>query len=177
MSLQLPYETIKTLADFELRSYPGYVLAEVQVRGDFITSGNSAFQPLLRYITGLNDQKRQLQMTAPVLQTEAEPDHHLVSFVLPPGTTKVTAPIPTDAQVQIIDVEPHLALARKFSGGWSFDRFLDEAEKLEDSALGAIAAGEISGSIVGDPYFARYNSPFSLPFLRHNEVLVGFDSN
>jgi len=39
----LQYELIKSYEGFELRQYSAYVLAQVQVRGDFITAGNSAF--------------------------------------------------------------------------------------------------------------------------------------
>ncbi len=176
MSEQLKYEVVKNYGPFELRSYGPYVLAQVQIRGDFITAGNSAFQPLLRYITGANQQKTQMAMTAPVIQSSVEPDHHLVSFVLPEGagSESVPVPIPNDAKVQIVHVAPHLAVARKFTGSWNFDRFVDESETLEDSVENAIYGGELSGKVQGEPYFARYNSPFTPWFLRRNEVLLGF---
>jgi hypothetical protein len=176
VSEQLKYQVIKNYGPFELRSYGPYVLAQVQIRGDFITAGNSAFSPLLRYITGANQQKTQMAMTAPVIQSSVEPDHHLVSFVLPEGASSesVPVPVPTDAKVQIVHVAPHQAVARKFTGSWNFDRFVNESETLEDSVEDAIYAGELSGKVQGEPYFARYNSPFTPWFLRRNEVLLGF---
>jgi hypothetical protein len=176
VSEQLKYEVVKNYGPFELRSYGPYVLAQVQIRGDFITAGNSAFNPLLRYITGANQQKTQMAMTAPVIQSSVEPDHHLVSFVLPEGagSESVPVPVPTDSKVHIVHVAPHFAVARKFTGAWNFDRFVNESENLEDAVEDAIYGGELGGRVEGEPYFARYNSPFTPWFLRRNEVLLGF---
>ena len=176
MSNQLPYEVIKNFGDFELRSYPTYLLAQVQIRGDFITAGNSAFNPLLRYITGQNSNKAQLAMTSPVLQNSVEPDHHIVSFTLPVGVTKAIAPMPTDEKVHLVEVEAHQAVAVRFSGGWNFDRFLAKAEELEDAVTEAIRGGWLKGEMVGDPYFARYNSPFTPWFMRRNEVIIAVNT-
>jgi len=114
-------------------------------------------------------------MTAPVFQTSVEPDHHLVSFVLPANVDYSLAPLPTDATVHLVDVEPHLAVARRFGGFWSYDRFLNEAERMEDAVESAVVSGEIAGHIVGEIYVARYNSPFTPFFLRRNEVMAGFE--
>lgn len=177
MTEQLPYQLIKAYDGFELRSYPEYVLAQVQVRGDFITAGNSAFNPLLRYITGNNTNRSQLAMTAPVFQTSVEPDHHIVSFALPASVSIHAAPIPSDAKVNLVRVEPHLAVARRFTGLWSYDKFLEQGEVMEEAVEEAVHNGDLSGHIVGEIFVARYNSPFTPFFLRRNEVMAGFDSN
>ena len=177
MTEQLPYEVVKRFDGFELRSYPEYVLAQVQVRGDFITAGNTAFNPLLRYITGNNLNRSQLAMTAPVFQTSVEPDHHLVSFALPAAVKMATAPQPSDVKVNLVQVPTHLAVARRFTGFWSYDRFLNESETLEDAVDEAVRNGDLEGHIVGEIFVARYNSPFTPFFLRRNEVMAGFYSN
>ena len=174
---QLPYQLVKSYDGFELRSYPEYVLAQVQIRGDFITAGNSAFSPLLKYITGNNRNRAQLAMTAPVFQTSVEPDHHLVSFVLPASVPFDAAPLPEDAKVNLVHVEPHLTVARRFTGFWNYDKFLNEAELMEDAVESAVMAGDLQGHIVGEIYVARYNSPFTPFFMRRNEVLAGFDAS
>lgn len=176
MSEQLKYEVVKQYDGFELRSYPAYQLAQVQTRGDFVTAGNSAFNPLLRYITGNNTTKSQMAMTAPVLQASMEPDHHLVSFALPDSVKTGAAPTPSDGNVHIVTVEPHLVVARRFSGMWSYDKFLQQAEFLQDAAEEAIHNGDLKGQLVGDPYFARYNAPFTPFFLRRNEVLIAVET-
>ena len=175
MTEQLPFKLVKDFGHFELRQYPNYLLAQVQVQGDFVTAGNSAFNPLLRYITGNNELHTQLQMTAPVIQSSVEPDLHLVSFVLPAGVDPKNAPIPIDGKVHVVEVPGHLAVARSFSGMWSFDRFLDQAQKLEEAVQAAVNSKLLSGELVGEPYFARYNSPFTPWFMRKNEALIAFE--
>lgn len=177
MTEQQPYRVIQNFGTFELREYPEYLLAQVQVRGDFITSGNKAFNPLLRYITGNNTNRSQMAMTAPVLQTSIEPDHHLVSFVLPVGVKSGAAPTPIDGNVHVVEVPRHLAVAHRFGGLWNYDRFLNEAQKLEDAVQAAINSKQLAGELVGEPYFARYNGPFTPWFLRRNEAVIAFTQN
>ena len=174
MTEQQPYRVVQDFGSFELREYPAYLLAQVQVRGDFITSGNKAFNPLLRYITGNNASRTQMAMTAPVLQTSIEPDHHLVSFVLPHGVKTGAVPTPIDESVHVVEVPGHLAVAHRFGGVWNFDRFLNEAQKLEDAVQAAINSKRLNGELVGEPYFARYNGPFTPWFMRRNEAMIAF---
>ena len=175
VSEQLKYEVVNRLDGFEVRKYASYALAQVQIRGDFLTAGNSAFSTLLRYITGLNQSKSQMAMVAPVFQTSVEPDYHLVGFTLPASVSAVNAPTPIDEAVKIVDIEPHLAVARRFTGFWNYDKFLTESENLEDAVETAIANGELAGRIIGEPFFARYNSPFTPFFMRRNEVIFAFE--
>ena len=50
------------------------------------------------------------------------------------------------------------------SGGWSLERYETELAALREAMQrDALVA-------VGEPRWARYNSPFSLPFMRRNEI-------
>lgn len=55
--------------DVELRRYAPCVLAEVVVSGSAERAGNTAFRPLLSYISGRNRSRVTLDMTSPVLQS------------------------------------------------------------------------------------------------------------
>jgi len=85
--------------------------------------------------------------------------------------------VPSDSKVTIVTVEPHRVVARRFSGLWSYDKFLQQAELLQEAAEEAIHNGDLKGKLVGEPYFARYNAPFTPFFLRRNEVLIALESN
>ncbi|MEN9715337.1 MAG: hypothetical protein RJA35_804 [Actinomycetota bacterium] len=172
MSQELPYEVLKQYPGFELRNYPAYILAQVKMGGDFITAGNFGFNPLFRYISGGNQTATKISMTSPVIQATEDSGMHLVSFVLPKDISPADAPDPSDPNVNIVTREPHLAVARRFSGRWSYERFLEEAAKLWREVEATMTAGNLRGSLAGEPYFARYNSPFSPAFLRRNEVLI-----
>jgi hypothetical protein len=59
--------------------------------------------------------------------------------------------------------------AVRYSGFWSEKNYLRYRVKLESWIR------ESGFTIVGDPIWARYNSPFSLWFLRRNEILIQVD--
>ncbi|NIQ94116.1 MAG: heme-binding protein, partial [Desulfuromonadales bacterium] len=54
----------------------------------------------------------------------------------------------------------------RYSGTWSEDLYRENEKIL----LEAIEAAGLKA--IGEPIFARYNAPFSLWFMRRNEVLV-----
>jgi hypothetical protein len=53
-----------------------------------------------------------------------------------------------------------------YSGFWSESNYLENHARL----MGWVAVQKLK--IKGEPIYARYNSPFSLWFLRRNEILI-----
>jgi hypothetical protein len=76
MTEQQPYELVQRYPHFELRRYPVYTVAEIQVHATFDRAGNAAFRHLFNYISGNNTARQKLAMTAPVVQ-ETEPAQKL----------------------------------------------------------------------------------------------------
>ena len=60
----------------------------------------------------------------------------------------------------------------RYRGGWSVKKF--ENAKLE---LQRKLSSQKEWRVVGDPIWARYNSPFSVPALRTNEVMIPVEKN
>jgi hypothetical protein len=183
---QPKYEIVKGYDGFELRRYSPYIVAETVVSGKFDDAGNKAFRILFKYISGDNLKKTKIPMTAPVNQSpiresgekiemtapvEQAPhgknaDTHVFSFVMPSKYTMETLPTPADPRVKLRQVKSRLLAALTYSGTWSEKRYRQhEAALLE-------AVKNVGLITVGEPFFARYNSPFTLWFLRKNEVLV-----
>jgi SOUL heme-binding protein len=52
--------------DVEIRVYPGYILAQVDVKADFDSAIGMGFRILANYIFGGNKKKSRISMTAPV---------------------------------------------------------------------------------------------------------------
>ena len=104
-----------------------------------------------------------IAMTAPVSQTLSEKGY-LVSFALPAIYTARTAPKPTDATIALRQVPARKVAVITYSGSWSESRYEEKKSALIQwmGAQGLKAKSE--------PVLARYNSPFMLWFLRHNEV-------
>lgn len=183
---QPQYDVVQAYVGFELRRYAPYNVAETRVTGDFEEVGNEAFRILAGYIFGNNQTSVKIAMTAPVNQTPATgageriamtapvsqspqadaPGTYTLTFMMPSGYTLETLPRPTDSRVRLRRIEGRLMAARTYSGTWSAERYREH----ETALLKAVQAAGLHS--VGPPVFARYNSPFTLWFLRRNEVLV-----
>lgn len=179
------FELLAQYESFEVRQYQPFVIAEVEVEGNFSDAGNRAFNTLFRYIGGDNRANGKMEMTTPVLQAPGEKiemttpvlqrsatraDTHRVSFVLPLRYTLETAPEPTSPDVMLRQVPGRVVAALRYSGTWSEQRY----RKREEALLSAVA--EAGYEIAGPAEWARYNGPFTPWFLRRNEILVELES-
>ncbi|HEY7796313.1 MAG TPA: heme-binding protein [Microbacteriaceae bacterium] len=155
-----PYRVIDSKAGYEIRSYPPHFLVSVWVSGDMRDSGNSGFGQLFGYISGANQDRQKIPMTAPVLQKK-QGDGYWLSFVMPADTE--FPPLPLSPDLKIVGVEPVMRAVIKFSGSVGEKKFREQEAKLRSMATEKLAEGAI---------YARYDGPFKAPFLRRNEVLV-----
>jgi hypothetical protein len=161
--------------DIELRAYDPCVIAEISVEGTFEGAGSRAFRPLVGFIGGGNRTGQKVAMTSPVVQDvpegRSDGNEHVVSFVMPAGSTRADMPDPTDTRVVLRDVPAHKAVAIRFSGRWTSSSFNKNLVALE------AAANERGVTLVGDPRLARYDPPWTPWFRRRNEVIwtVGTD--
>jgi hypothetical protein len=181
------YEVVKSYPELELRRYDPHLVAETEVRGAFDEVGNRAFRILAAYIFGENRAREKMAMTAPVSQRPAvgegqkiamtapvkqrpqagpEADTYVLSFVMPSGYRLDTLPEPLDSRVRLREEPARLMAVHGYSGRWTEANYREQESRL-------LAAVERAGlTPVGAPVYARYNSPFSLWFLRRNEVMV-----
>ncbi|MFZ0530265.1 MAG: heme-binding protein, partial [Propionicimonas sp.] len=159
MTERQAYDVLTRFPGFELRRYPGHLVAEVAVEGSFTDAGNRAFGPLAAFISGRNSTRSKVAMTAPVLQEQASariamtspviqasggrPDRQLVAFVMPAEFTVDTLPAPADPRIRIREVPAELAAASIFTGRWSEGIY---QEKLAELRRAVSRAGlEITG--------------------------------
>lgn len=172
------YKVIKKYDTFEVRQYADFIVAEVFVKGTPEEVGNIAFKYLGGYIFGKNKGERKIEMTAPVTQVAAPikiamtaplsqvavDNGYVVQFTMPKEFTMATLPEPNDPKVKLREVAGQKYAVIRYSGTWSQENY---EEKLKELKLGVENAGL---KVQGEPVFARYNGPISLPFLRRNEV-------
>jgi hypothetical protein len=178
------YDVIRKDNKFEIRDYAPHILAETVVQGDIENAGNKAFKRLFRYISGDNRSRDKVAMTAPVSQQpmgekikmttpvgqQRVKESWAVSFMMPASYTLETLPEPEDPKVTLRQVPARRMAAVRYSGFWSEKGYLRYKLELESwiHEKGLI--------IIGDPIWARYNSPFTLWFLRRNEILIPVDT-
>ena len=182
---EAPYTVIKTDDIFELREYAPQVLAEIIVDGDLESAGNKAFRPLFRYISGDNKSRDKIAMTAPVSQEQKGEKISMtapvsqqrvqgkwaVSFTMPSSYTMETLPTPDDPNIKLRQVPARRVAAVRYSGFWSEEKYLLHKEKLEKW----IKDNRVT--VTGEPVWARYNPPFTLWFMRRNEILIPVSSD
>ena len=174
------YTVIMKEESFELRQYEPHIVAESMVEGDFDKAGNEGFRRLFKYISGENQKKQSLAMTAPVSQ-DAGPEkiamtapvsqeqtggQWRIAFVMPSEYTMETLPQPVDPKVILRQTPGRRMAAITYSGSWSRERYEKHRALLETFML------KKKLQPLGEPVLARYNSPFTLWFLRRNEVLI-----
>ena len=173
------YELLSSLdKSVELRRYPARLVAQVEVSGDGKEALNQAFRILAGYIFGKNTQKHNLPMTSPVVAqsqklpmtspvtAQVSPTRTIMSFFMPQSCSLETVPSPSDSRINIVELPPQRYAAIRFSGSWDQNDFSKQAGKLLD----CLSKNALKPS--GNAVNAYYNPPFTLPFLRRNEVLV-----
>lgn len=153
----------------EIREYGSSVAAEATVAAATREEASeTAFRLLFGYITGANRVGQMVAMTAPVrtdaAATGGAPEVSM-RFTLP---AKVAAdpPAPTDGRVRIVTVAASTVAALRYSGNpTEAARRVREVELLRRLEGGGWRA-------VGVPYVLNYDPPFTVPFLKRNEVVV-----
>ncbi|MDP4586442.1 MAG: heme-binding protein, partial [Microbacteriaceae bacterium] len=169
MTEEAAFRLVTRRGNVEFREYAEHVLASVSVSGTFESAPSVGFRPLVGYISGENRENTQLAMTAPVFHEAASDSSHVISFVLPNGTTQVPDPMRQGVTTHVV---PALTVAAiRFTGGWNTQR----ARGYESRLLRQLSEWGIDP--VGATLFARYDPPWKPGFLRRNEVLVPINSS
>ena len=156
---QLKYETIDVNEVYEIRKYSDRLVIET------VTSNqNSSFRKLFNYISGSNENNQEIKMTAPVTQIEKN-GNMTMQFYLPSEFDENNTPSPSNSEVKVLNMKGGYFAAITYSGRASDKNFIKHKEILENQ----LKKDEIS--ILSPPIRATYNSPFTLPMLRRNEVM------
>jgi len=185
MAIEMPeYEVVYTEGDVEFRRYESYLVAETVIEGNysFKSLGNEGFRRLFRYITGGNSSAEKIEMTAPVarssaaegekiamtspVQRSAAEEGEAVSFMLPSKYTMETAPVPADKRIRVKEVPARLVAVVRYSGRWTEENF----EEGRNTLLAELKDSGVEP--LDDVETALYDPPYTLPFMRRNEVMV-----
>jgi hypothetical protein len=176
-----PFTATLKEGDFEVREYPSLIAAEVSVTGERGDAVSAGFRLLAGYIFGGNTKKQSIAMTAPVTQSAAENEKiamtapvtqsgseagWTVRFIMPQGYTLDTLPTPNDPKVKLVPLAPARFAVVQFSG------LAKEPDIIEQTQLlnAYIAKNKLTPT--GPATLARYDPPWTLWFLRRNEVMI-----
>lgn len=160
------YDVEDRIGDLEIRRYDAHVEAETMIaEADTRTAIERGFKILADYIFGKNSEHEKLGMTTPVTSKDIEGDTR-VAFVMPISRTASSLPEPTDDRIEIVEVPPRRVAVLSFRGRRStklIDKKCAELRKLVKAA-GLEPRGE--------PTYAGFDPPWTLPLIRRNEVWI-----
>lgn len=175
---QAKYKVIESHKNIEIREYAPMIVAEVEVTGKREDAIKQGFRIIADYIFGDNIPAKNIAMTAPVTQTQSEKiamtapviqqannDVWKVRFVMPESYTLTSLPVPKNDAVKLKKISEKRFVVIRFSG-------LPDHEKIQQhqQTLSAfIQEKRLKASPVAT--YAFYNPPWTLPFLRRNEVM------
>ena len=167
---QPPYRVVATLSSgVEVRAYGPLVAAETRADGN-------GFGRLFAYIAGANERDQTMSMTAPVEDrggpfgrsaavNGAPADEPVLRFILPRAAS-AAPPKPKDPGVRIIELPARTVATLRFSG------WLDRASIQQHAARLRSVLAAARRDTVGPVYVLGYDPPFTIPFLRRNEVAI-----
>ena len=152
------YEVVKENQEYEIRKYSDRLVIETNS-----IEGNG-FRKLFNYISGNNEESQEIKMTVPVTQ-EIKNGNMTMQFYLPLKFNKDNAPKPSNSDIKILNIEGGYYAVIKYSGRSSDKNFLKNKNMLEKQLK------QDNIKIISPPIRASYNSPFTLPMLKRNEVM------
>jgi len=180
------YAVLERSGSFELRRYDPMIVAETLVSGTMDDASGSGFRLIADYIFGNNTvpngsngkismtapvtmlaQSEEISMTAPV-SMERSAGKWRVHFVMPSEYTLDNLPRPNNPAVTLREVPANNYAVIRFSGLAGENKVAAKTAELKAWLEGR------GIEPLGNPQLARYNPPWTLPFLRRNEVMVPY---
>ena len=174
------FKVERRIGDVEIRRYGNRIAAETTIDADEEPARNEGFRRLARYIFGGNQGKAKIAMTAPVAQQQGQKiamtapvaaqksaaGQWVIRFFMPSEHTMDTLPTPHDERVRLVEVPGERMAVLRFSGIASPEAVFARTEELRK------ALREDGVEPAGDPVTWFYDPPWTIPFLRRNEVAV-----
>ena len=173
------YKVIQSEQNIEIRHYEPMIIAEVEVEGKREDAIRDGFRLIADYIFGNNKVKLDIAMTSPVQQQESQKiamtapvqqqstgRSWQISFVMPSKYSMESLPEPNNDRVRLKEILTKKFVVIEFSGTNSNEN----VTKHENQLMNYIEANQIK--IIGSPKYAFYNAPWTLPFMRRNEVMI-----
>jgi hypothetical protein len=179
IDVETPSYTVVTKRDkYEVRRYAPQLWAQVEYQvdpsADFSDKTSVGFESLFQYIVGRNQKQVKIPMTAPVImqQSSTVSGRRHMAFIMPASrfTSLDQLPQPTNANVKLIAVtDPRLLACITFNMGLNSKRVAEREAELREATT-ADRVGLVNG--IDAVRVGGYNPPWTLPWLRTNEICV-----
>ena len=176
----LDYSILEKDGKFDIRQYDDYWVVRTEIDGEYKKSTGEGFRLLFSYISGDNKQQEKIAMTGPVMQQEKgekiamtgpviqqkRGTSWIMEFVLPSKYDKIQPPEPINPDVSIVKVAGYRAAALSYSGNLREEKYNEKIKELMDIVTSK------GLQPIGGPFSAGYDPPWTIPFLKRNEVII-----
>ena len=193
------YTVLSKTENFELRRYEEQLVAQTWVTGDQNAASRAGFKILADYIFGnntapsgesskismtapvamkfeakkseikKNNESQKIAMTAPVSMQETDGKWR-VQFTMPSQYSMQTLPKPNNPNIEIVEVPAQTYGVIKFSGLAGTEKVAAKTTELQSWMQSQKL------TMTSTPELARYNPPWTLPFMRRNEVMIAYQA-
>jgi hypothetical protein len=169
-----PYVVLKKDNNIEIRQYQPMLVATVNTKGQEREGIRQGFRLLADFIFGNNiamtapvsqQRSEKISMTAPVMQQASGDAQWDIQFVMPAEYTMETLPKPKNTQVRIAQVPEQKWVVIQFSGSTNIKNSGSYLKKLNEYII------QNKLVVIGQPVYAYYNPPWTLSFMRRNEIM------
>ena len=173
------YKIITAEKNIEVRLYSPMIIAATEITDNRKEAISKGFRLLADYIFGNNIVQKNIAMTAPVqqqssqkipmtapVQQQSTGHSWTISFVMPSKYTMESLPKPNDKRVTLKEIPSQKFVVIRFSG-LNSDANIKKHEKRLKYYINTHKL-----AVTGSPKYAFYNPPWTLPFMRRNEVMI-----
>lgn len=164
-------------SDIEVREYKKRIVAETTLG---TSARGSAFQLVAGYIFGANKGRQQIAMTSPVeisspgvkiamtspVEIKASEGALTMRFFMPSSYSMKDLPEPLDPRVKLVELQPTTVAVLRFSGASNDAIVSARTEEL----LNFLKTTRFK--VTGAATALFYNPPWTIPFMRRNEIAV-----
>ena len=188
MAIEEPqYQVLDQSNNIELRAYEPMIIAETEVTGSLGQASSAGFRKIADYIfgnnTSLSGKQEKISMTAPVTMQPLSEAIRMTTpvtiagaegqwrmhFVMPSKYSMQSLPKPNNQEVVLRVIPQRYYAVLRFSG-WAGEKKVarktrELQEWMDTRSLKALGVSRLS----------RYNPPWTLPFMRRNEVMIPFE--
>jgi SOUL heme-binding protein len=162
---QAKYKVLSKYGAFEIREYEPHIVAKVSVEGEREYAINTGFKMIADYIFGNNKENIKVDMTTPVMQQQNSEKWN-VQFVMPEQHSLGTLPTPNNDSVKLQEIGIKTYGVIRFSGIIDQNTIKYNTDELH----GFLKSEKLISQ--APAIYAFYNPPWTLPFLRRNEVML-----
>ncbi len=158
------YSLISKKGRIETRQYESYVIAKTSNSKGSSELNSNMFRVLAGYIFGGNSKQESIPMTTPVITKESSSSYDMIFFMLD-ASTESDLPIPNSSNVSIEQINMGKIISIRF-GMWATDERVDKYKKRLGRHI-----EENNISVKSPLMIAQYNSPWTMPPFRRNELM------